>query len=484
MSSRQPNPELVTRAERAQRAAAWTAGARNELSVYAKGVWRPFKLAPHHRLLVEELERVERGEIDRLMVFMPARHGKSLITSTIFPSWYLGRHPDRSVIATSYGAELALDFGRRVRGFVTDPLHTAIFPNCEVRFDANAAHRFSLAPGGNYYAVGAGGTLTGRGADLLIIDDPLKGFEDANSENARASLRAWYENVAYTRLAAGGAIVIIQTRWHAADLSGWLLAEHARDGWRTVSLAAIAEENDPLGRREGEALWPSEFPLKDLERIKEAIGSRAWVSLYQQRPRAAEGGIFKRQWWAYYDSPPENPRRIILSLDTAFKTGETSDYSVIEVWAETTTGYYLLHVWRQRADFPTLCRATQELASQWRANAVLIEDAASGQSLVQALTATSALPVIPVRPYGNKEARASAISPYVESGKVFLPRWAGWLGNFLDEVSSFPSAPHDDLVDSLSQFLGWVRISPARDPEHDRRQAEMLRHVSATWFQR
>lgn len=321
--------------------------------------------------------------------------------------------------------------------------------------DSNAVHRFGTLLGGNYYAVGAGGPITGRGANLLLIDDPIKSREQAYSVAERRSLQSWYESTAYTRLQPGGAIVVIATRWHEADLTGWLLKEHASEGWKLISMPAIAEENEGW-RDEGDALWPSQFPLETLDRIKEAIGTQAWLSLYQQRPVAEEGAVFHRDWWRTYTNPPEC-RTVTFSLDTAFKATESADYSVIEVWGESQTGYFLLHVWRQRAEFPELKRQAVALADIWKPARVLIEDAASGQSLIQALQAETRLPVLPVKPLGDKGSRAAAVSPLVESGRVYLPAAAAWLSDFMDEAYSFPAAPHDDLVDAMSQALNYLR---------------------------
>jgi predicted phage terminase large subunit-like protein len=432
--------------------------ARTDLAAYGAALWPPFELALHHKLIVEELEKVERGILDRLMLFLPPRFGKSVVTSTVFPSWYLGRNPHKSIIASSYGQELSSDFGRRVRGFVSDPLHRAIFPNSIIVDDSNAVHRFGLTAGGNYYAGGAGGPITGRGADLLLIDDPIKSREDAYSVATRRNLKDWYQHVAYTRLQPGAAVVLIQTRWHEDDLAGWLLREHAKKGWRVVSLPAIAESGDLLGRAEGATLWPEKFSLETLQRIKEAIGSSAWASLYQRRPTRQEGAIFHTGW---FKSLPEQPtyHRCILSLDTAFKTTQTADYSVVQTWLENPIGYYLTQCWRGRVEFPQLKNRVLEIAEVWKPNAVLIEDAASGQSLVQSLKNETRLPIIPVRPQGDKTMRASAVSPLIEAGKVFLPEKADWLADFMDEVTAFPASPHDDMVDAMTQFLNWARTS-------------------------
>jgi hypothetical protein len=281
--------------------------ARTNLACYCAIAYPKFELAHHHRLIIDKLEAIERGEIDRLMIFMPPRHGKSLIGSTLFPAWAMGRHPDWSVIASSYGAELATDFGRRVRNLVSDGLFQSIFPAAKLAGDSTAAHRFSLGKGGNYYAVGAGGPITGRGADLLLIDDPIKNREDANSESYRRNLHEWYESTAYTRLQPEGAIVLISTRWHLDDLAGWLLREHPEENWAVLTLPAIAEVDEGW-RGEGDALWEKKFPLKRLAQIREAVGGSTWAALYQQRPAAAEGAIFKREWWKYH-TPATLPKR-------------------------------------------------------------------------------------------------------------------------------------------------------------------------------
>jgi hypothetical protein len=270
-------------------------------------------------------------------------------------------------LASSYGAELAVDFGRRVRNFVSDPLHRQIFPQCVISPDSAAAQRFAIQSGGNYYAVGSGGAITGRGAHVLLLDDLIKSAEVANSATERRNLQNWYEFSAYSRLEEGGVVIIVSTRWHADDLSGWLLREHANEGWKVLSVPAIAEPNDPLDRLEGQPLWPSKFPLSTLERIREAIGTSAWLALYQQRPSAAESNIYRREWWRRYSTPPTEISQIIFSLDTAFKATETADYSVLQIWGETKTGYLLLHVWRARAEFPELKRQAVALAEIWRA---------------------------------------------------------------------------------------------------------------------
>src|SRR6266566_2467317 len=324
--------------------------AHEDLACYAAAQWPSFELAHHHELIVSKLEAVERGQISRLMIFLPPRHGKSLITSTIFPAWYLGRRPNRHIIFDTYGQELSDDFGRRVRNFVIDPIHQAIFPDCRFAEDSTAAHRFNTVKGGAYYAVGRGGPITGRGAHLLLIDDPIKDRDEANSETIRKSLHEWFASVAYTRLMPGGAIIIIQTRWHEDDLAGWLLRDHVSENWDVLSLPAIAEKDESF-RGEGESLWPERFPLDSLNRIRETVGGAVWASLYQQRPAAAEGSIFKRNWWQFFAPSLAIPfSRVVQSWDTAFKKGAENDFSVCTTWGVGENGYYLLHLWRDRVE--------------------------------------------------------------------------------------------------------------------------------------
>jgi predicted phage terminase large subunit-like protein len=431
--------------------------AHEDLACYAMAIWPRFELAAHHSLIVSRLEAIENRHRSRLAICLPPRHGKSLITSTLFPAWYLGRHPDHQVIFATYGQELSDDFGRRVRNIMADPLHQAIFPGCRLSGDSTAAHRFNSTRGGAYFAVGRGGAITGRGAHLLIIDDPLKDFEEASSETIRRSLHDWFTSVAYTRLMPDGRIVLIQTRWHEDDLAGRLLRERGADVWELLSLPAIAERDDEF-RRMGAPLWPERFSLPLLEQIRAAIGGRAWASLYQQRPSAAAGAVFKRDWWQFY-SPPlmAKVNWIVQSWDTAFKTGNENDFSVCTTWAATDSGYYLLHFWRGRIEFPELKRLFVSLAEQWKPNAILVEDKASGQSLIQELKYATTLPIIPIRVDSDKLARAQAVTPLIEAGKVYLPESASWLSDFIDEMATFPSGAHDDAVDSTTQALNYLR---------------------------
>lgn len=428
--------------------------ATRDLACFAVAMWPGFQLARHHRVIVEKLEAVERGEITRLMIFMPPRHGKSLLSTQLFPSWYLGRHPDRGVVVASYGQSLADDFGRKVRNFVNEPLFGAIFPACRMSEDSRALDRFTTTRDGTFFSVGVGAALTGRGCSLLVIDDPIKDSEEARSEATRRGLREWYSNVGRTRLTPGGAIIVIETRWHESDLAGQLL-EQAEEDWTVLSLAAIAETDEDF-RRAGEALWPERFPVEVLDLIRREVGPATWASLYQQRPSAIEGQIFKRESWQYFDTAPEL-KRIVLSVDSAFKTGSTNDFSVVTVWGEGQVGFYLLGMLRERMEFPRLKQRLMNMDVQWWPDIILVEDCASGQSLLQELKTSTSLPIRAVRPDSDKVSRAVAVTPLLEAGRVFLPSGAPWLDVFLDELSGFPNSAYDDITDTVSQALNYFR---------------------------
>ena len=429
--------------------------AADDFACYAVTMRGEFELAAHHEVIVSRLEAVEHGYTTRQIICMPPRHGKSYLATELFPAFYLGRNPKGSIIITTYEQEIANDFGRRVRRLVSNPLQTAIFPGCELADDSTSFHRFNTTAGGSFYAVGRGGPLTGRGADLLIIDDPLKNAAEARSATIRRALFEWYCEVVRTRLQSRGAIVLISTRWHEDDLVGQIQSQARSEPWNVLSLAAIAERDEDF-RREGEALWPERYPLSELEKIRSEIGSAAFISLYQQRPSAAEGTIFRREWWRTYREHP-TCTRIIQSWDTGFKSGCDNDYSVCTVWGVNSAGYFLLWLWRGRVEFPELKRRVAWLAAEWKPNVILIEDRASGQSLIQELKLTNRLPIVPVKVDRDKITRAHAVTPLIEAGKVFLPESAPFFNSYVDETAMFPNGINDDQVDSTTQALNYCR---------------------------
>jgi predicted phage terminase large subunit-like protein len=430
--------------------------ARSDFGLYCSLVYRKFRMPRHIQLLIAHLQDVSAGRVKRLMVSMPPRHGKSLTTTQLFPCSYLGRHPDKNGVIATYSGSLATEFGRKVQRTVTDDMHRAIFPEARLMRGQGAAERFDLELGGSFYATGRDGSLTGRGADLLIIDDLIKDAQEARSPSVQRACRDFYERVALTRLSPEGSIILVGTRWGRGDLFDYLLEEQKQENWKVINLPAIAEPNDPLGRAEGEALWPEKFSVKHLKGKRVEMGALAFGCLYQGRPAESEGLIFKLEWWQRYSQLPQL-KRAILSLDSAFKTGAQNDYSAIQLWGEAETGFYLLHAWKQRVDYPTLKRTLLSFYDQWRPSEVLIEDAASGQSLIQDLRAATSLPVRPVKVDKDKESRAQACTGMLEAGRVFIPAAAPWLDSFLDELGSFPTAAHDDQVDACTMALNHLR---------------------------
>ncbi len=415
--------------------------------------------ARHADLLIEHLEAVERGDIRRLMVFEPPRHSKTYHVSERFPAWATGRNPKVQGILASYGAELAERNSRVIRNLLRDERWP--FPGVAVSDDSGAVNRWSTSAGGIWVAAGVGGAMTGFGADLLLIDDPVKGRAEADSETFRETAWSWYTEVARTRLMPGGKIVLCQTRWHEDDLAGRLLNSAGAANWTVLRLPALADEpDDPLGRKTGESLWPEWFDTEALNEIKADLtteqGARAWQALYQQRPTADEGGQFKRAWFAErWDEEPKTNFRV-MGVDAAYKTGIMNDYSAIVVAGISGHNMPLLDVRQGRWEYPELKRAIIEAAEEWRPHAVVIEDTAAGQSVIQELRRTTQLPVIPIKVSASKEARAATVAPTCESGKVILPKHGSLVGALVDQLAAFPAGLHDDMVDAFVHAFGYL----------------------------
>ncbi len=397
--------------------------ARQDLACYALANYPAFQLPPHVVLLISELEAVERGDVKRLIISVPPRHSKSYTASWMFPSWYLGRHPDHYIIHATYGQDLSDDFGRRIRNTVQSRVHRAIFPGSVMSDDSSAISRFNLSAGGSYFAVGRGGAMTGRGAHGMLLDDTLKDQAEAYSDAVRASLHSWYKTTARTRMMPAGWIVIVATRWHQEDLAGFVQTEFADEGWRVVNLPAIAEAGDPLGRSEGEALWPDWYPIEELERLQRGLGSTAFAALYQGRPSPEEGGIIKKHWWRFYNDdemPPFDTE--IQSWDLAFKgTKTSSNYVAGQAWGKRGANCYLKpdEVFDQ-LDFTQTCEAFLAFSARHPNGAKLVEDKANGPALISTLQ--DRIPgIVPVNADGGAEAVARAVAPYIEAGNAWLP---------------------------------------------------------------
>jgi len=392
---------------------------------------------------------------------MPPRHGKSELISLRFPCWYLARHPEDYIVQAGYAESIALTHSRKARDIFVSSKMTRLFPDIHHRPERagqeviiperQAAHEWGTKQGGSYYAVGIGGGLTGRGFTIGIIDDPVKDEEEAASQTIRDKVWEWYKTVFRTRAQPNAAIIVVMTRWHQEDLVGRLLKQAQEDPtadqWKVLLFKAIDE---------GQALWPERYPVEELEKIRASIGGRAFESLYQGSPTIAEGQIIKREWWKYYTERPSF-ERIIQSWDTAFKDKSQNDYSVCTVWGEAQNGYYLLDVWRDKVEFPELKRVAVALYERDKPNLVLVEDKASGQSLIQELQRNTRIPVWPVKVDSNKVARANSVTPLIEAGRVYLTSNASWLYDYIEELSAFPNAEHDDQVDSTTQALSFMR---------------------------
>jgi predicted phage terminase large subunit-like protein len=386
----------------------------------------------------------------RILVEIPPRHGKSFFISKWTPAWFLENWPDQRVILTTYEANFAAKWGRQVRNIVSSRIACAE--------DSTAAARWATAEGGGMITAGVGGPITGEGGDLLIIDDPHKNWQEAMSSTIRQGIIDWFNSTFYTRAEPGATIVVLHTRWHERDLIGYLLKEH-EDNWVNIRFPAIAEDNDVLGRRPGDALCPERYDEKALDRIRKGVGSMVWAGLYQQRPAPAEGNIFKRQWFRYYKQPPRG-MFIIQSWDTGYKKGKHSAFTVCQTWGAGQDGLYLLDQWRERVEYPELEKQVGLLYMKWSPSAVLIEDKASGQSLIQSYQRKTSLPIIPIEPLADKVVRAMAVSPFFEAGRIVIPEpspLTRWVSDYVETLATFPNTEFLDEVDATSQAVTWLQ---------------------------
>lgn len=410
--------------------------------------------AAHWRLLARELLNVANGENTRLMVSMPPQHGKSEMCSKYFPAWYLGNFPKKKIILTSYEAGFASKWGGEARDALN--AHAELFgPAIKGGKDA-AAGAWYTNSGGYMVTAGAGGPITGYGADVFIIDDPIKNAEEALSSTIQTKLWDWYQSTVKTRLQPNGAIVLLMTRWHENDLAGQILRKEP-NRWRVINLPAICDVlPDALGRKLGEPLFPARYSAAELAERKATTAAYWWEAMYQGRPSPREGGLFKREWWRYYRELPKVMRHI-WSWDTAIKTGQQNDYTVGQCWAECENGYYLIRQIRARMEYPELKRAIVDAYhSRKLTTAAIIEDKSSGQQAVQELKRITKIPIIAVEADKDKVTRANRVTPIIESGRVFLPEGEQWISELVEECSGFPAAAHDDQVDALVHALTYL----------------------------
>lgn len=441
---------------------------RDYVEYVHRGAYTHFK---HTELICKELEPIANGEQRYILIEMPPRHGKSMTASESFPSFYIGKNPGKRVIATSYSDDLAQKFGRLNRTKLKE-FGNVLF-GVDIADDKAAMKNWGIKDNrGGMISTGIGGSITGEGADLMLIDDPLKNAEEANSATIREKVWAEWESTLSTRLHHGASVVVIMTRWHEDDLIGRLLERSPYD-WKRLRLPALAEdEDDPLGRTLDEPLCPElGFDKAWAKNKKLEVGSRTWSALYQQRPSPAGGNVFNRTWWKFYVYDEDTKRELtvsddvvvlprlfdkkVQSWDCTFKDTKSSDYVVGQVWAKKMENYYLLDQIRDRLNFPNTIKAIRQLSDKWPdAKAKYIEDKANGPAVISTLS-DEISGLIPVNPEGGKEARANAVAPSVESGNVYLPHpsIAPWVTEFIDELSSFPLGKNDDQTDGMTQAL-------------------------------
>ena len=443
-----------------------------------------FKLAKFQIELINKLDAVEKGKIKRLMINMPPRHGKSFLASCLFPVYYMGRNPERAVMCVTYNSELSMTFGRQVRQYAKDPYTLQTFDKFELSTDSRAVDHWGTSRNGVYYSIGLGGTTTGRRANLLIIDDPIKSREDADSATQRNKVWNYYVASLLTRLQPldqPPAVICIATRWHPDDLCGRIQQQEDWNEWDHINFPAILETEStneirnpeyahlPLAKvsrykryiksTQEKPLWEERFPMADLRKM-EKLNPREFAALYQQQPFIKGGNMIKTEWWKYYDTNDFEESQlttIIIAVDTAFKKTTTSDYSVAVVAGMTQEGdIYIVDIKRSRFEFPDLKRALISLNTKWRGKGlrgIHIEDKASGMSLIQELKNQSGMAIIPYKVSTDKVTRVAAITDLIEGGRVLLPRNAIWLDDFIEETVSFPNGTHDDQVDALSMAL-------------------------------
>ena len=433
--------------------------AREQFIPFVHRVWPGFISGRHHRIMGEKFEQIARGELKRLIICMPPRHTKSEFGSFLFPAWFLGKFPHKKVIQSSHTAELAVGFGRKVRNLVDSDDYTEVFPDTALRVDSKAAGRWSTSKGGDYFAIGIGGAVTGKGADLLIIDDPHDEQEGQSADPAVFDhAYEWYTSGPRQRLQPGGAIVIICTRWSKRDLVGQVLkasASRGGDEWEVIEFPAIMPSGKPL--------WPEFWPLEELEAIRDEIPVHKWQAQYQQNPTSNEGALIKREWWKTWkhDRPPAC-QFIIQSWDTAFLKTERADYSACTTWGvffhEDQSGamvpnLILIDAFKDKLEFPALKKAAWQLYNEWKPDSLIVEAKAAGTPLIFELRAMG-IPVTEFTPSrGNdKIARVNAVADLFSSGIVWKPdrRFAD---EVVEEFASFPAGEHDDYVDSCTQAL-------------------------------
>lgn len=456
-----------------------TLGLRNDLAAFIHRTFQTvapgqdFLMSWHIRAIAWHLEQCANGTIKRLLITLPPRHLKSISASVAFPAWLLGRDPTMRVICASYSAELANKHARDCRGVMEAPWYRQAFPYTALGRNKNAEMDFVTTRGGYRYSTSVGGTLTGRGGNMLIIDDPIKA-EDALSDLRRSSVNEWFSSTAYSRLDSkrNDAIILIMQRLHLDDLAGYVTQS---EPWVHLNLPAeaVVEERIQIAaeqyhvRRIGDLLHAARESKDDLDKAKVRMGSFNFSAQYQQSPVPLQGELIHWEWFEYYDQVPARGRsdQLVLSVDTASKAEELNDYTVCTAWLAKGNEYYLLGLARVRVNYPDLKRLVIDQAIRFNVGTILVEDAGSGTALIQDLAREryNGIPkAIAIRPEGSKVTRMSTVSGKIQARQVFLPRNAGFLEDLRLELLQFPYGRHDDQADSISQFLNWIGQRPKK----------------------
>jgi predicted phage terminase large subunit-like protein len=435
--------------------------AQGKFLAFVSQMWPSFIGGRHHARMADAFERVANGSCKRLIINMPPRHTKSEFASYLLPAWFLGKYPNKKIIQTSHTAELAVGFGRKVRNLVDTDAYHKIFPDLVLQADSKAAGRWNTSKGGDYFAIGVGGAVTGKGADLLIIDDPHSEQEAAIAETSPEvydKTYEWYTSGPRQRLQPGGSIVIVMTRWSKRDLTEQVLKAAAQRGgeeWEVIEFPALLPSGNPL--------WPEFWSLEELTALKEELPNSKWQAQYQQNPTSEASAIVKRDWWQIWE--PEKPptcQFVLMSWDTAFEKHNRADYSALTTWGvfyhpdatgKEQANIILLNAFRDRMEFPVLKQTAIDQYKSWKPDGVIIEKKASGAPLIYELRSMG----IPVQEFtpskGNdKISRLNAVSDLFASGRVWCPN-THWAEEVVNEVAEFPAGEHDDYVDSVSLAL-------------------------------
>ena len=454
----------------------------NDLISFCKHMQPDYIVGRHHKILAQLLMEIAEGKKDRICVNIPPRHGKSQLVSIYFPAWFIGRYPNKKVMMVSHTTDLAVDFGRKVRNIIDTDEYREIFTTVTLASDSKSAGRWNTAVGGEYYACGIGSALAGRGADLLLVDDPHS-EQDVLNGNFDVFTRAyeWFTYGARTRLMPGGRVAIIQTRWHLDDLTGRVVKDMTQneeaDQYELVEFPAILENEDGEPR----ALWPEFFTIEALLRTKASMPLFQWNSQYQQQPTAEEAAVVKREYWNIWE--PEHPpacEYIIMSLDAAAEQHNRADFTALTTWGvflneETNMqNIILLNSIKQRMEFPELKELALQEWKDWEPDSFIVEKKSAGTQLYQELRRMG-IPVSEFTPHrgtGDKMARLNSVADIVKSGLVWVPQ-TRWAEEVVEEIAGFPFMSHDDLVDSTVMALmrfrsgGFIRLaSDEKDEPH------------------